>query len=1157
MSHHRAGLSRVLAAWLGAVGCAMACGDGLADLGVFDSPPDPCAAGEATMVSGSARFTVLTPALLRLEWSDSGRFEDRASLLVLNRRLPAPALTMHRDAGWLEIETKALRLRYREGAHFAEDSLSIELRTPIDGRTVVWHPGQSDAGNLGGTARSLDGCDGATVLEPGLLSRDGWVLIDDSPRAVFSALPANTGGAVTDVVGTLWPTARQPGVRDWYFLGYGREYARALQDFTRVAGRVPLPPAWTLGAWWSRYWRYSAGDFRELLAEFRQHDVPLDVLVLDMDWHLVKAWSGYTWNRELFPDPQAFLRWAHDEGLHVTLNLHPGFDIESFETRFADFASALGVDPATPKVKFEHGDARFAAAYLRHLLHPLERDGVDFWWLDFPPFWTKTTVAGVDALWWLNHLHWVDQQRRARVNPSAPRPLILSRWGGLGNHRHPLGFSGDTRSTWASLAFQPYFTATAGNVLAAWWSHDLGGHMPGPVDPELYVRWLQFGALSPLMRTHATSSPQAERRIWAFESRFFEAGRAAYRLRYELLPYIAAAARSCYQTGLPLCRPLYYEWPDEPRAYQTPNEYLFGPDLLVVPVVAPGNPTSGAARVRVWLPTGHWIDWFTGERRTGPAEFTTLAPLDRVLLYVRDGAIIPTTRPQRNVSATMSGEWILNVFPAARSAITLPHDDGVSNAYRTGNGAQTEVRSEYDAASRRVTVHIVAGGGAALDGAPGHGVGGGGTRAGYELRVRSGAPPMAVRRDGVALRRGAERGAADWHFDAETFATVVPVRDIDQSSCSIEFEFEENAGATEALDTGLRAALQSLERAARALGERTPADVRGVLARWHAGLADGAAVTALAHDVLGRWDEHVRSLLAVRDAPEAADGVLMLLLGLDYDVTVGDVNDDARSATLAVRLSSTPPLGSPPPIRGRIEIEPPQFHRLDGNGVAGGEVPVGGRGFEVTRKLTWGAPVRTDRARVRIAFETPGRAITAIVEPVLFPSINAWWVIGPFDCPFAESLERVLPPERELDVTATYEGKNDKRIAWQKIERPLVAGASVTDEFAIDLNKVCGASDNAVAYALTYLHAPAAQEAVLALGSDDGVQVWLNGAEIHRKRLVRPYGARQDFVPLALRAGSNTLLLKVSQGAGGWGFGAHVEDAAGAPRLEIEPRLVP
>ncbi|MGE0481953.1 MAG: TIM-barrel domain-containing protein, partial [Phycisphaerae bacterium] len=535
-------ISRALAIGFWACTLSAARGDALADFGVFDSPPDPCAAGEATIVSGSARFTVLTPALLRLEWSESGAFEDRASLLVLNRRLPAPALRSHRDGGWLEIDTEDLRLRYREGAPFSEDTLSITLRTPIDGRDVTWRPGQRDTGNLGGTARSLDGCDGATALESGLLSRAGWVLIDDSSRAVFDALPAHAGGAVNEVVGAVWPTARPAGALDWYFLGYGRDYPRALYDFTRVAGKVPMPPTWALGAWWSRYWRYSAEDFRELLAEFRRHDVPLDVLVVDMDWHVAPAWSAYTWNRELFPDPAAFLDWAHDEGLHVTLNLHPGFDVEAFEARYREFADALGVDPAsTPKLKFEHGDPRFAAAYLRHLLHPLERDGVDFWWLDFPPFWTQTAVDGVDALWWLNHLHWVDQQRRARATPKAVRPLILSRWGGLGSHRYPLGFSGDTRSTWASLAFQPHFTSTAGNVLQAWWSHDLGGHMPGPVDPELYVRWLQFGALSPLMRTHATSSPQAERRIWAFDEQYFEAGRGAYRLRQELLPYIAAA----------------------------------------------------------------------------------------------------------------------------------------------------------------------------------------------------------------------------------------------------------------------------------------------------------------------------------------------------------------------------------------------------------------------------------------------------------------------------------------------------------------------------------------------------------------------------------------------------------------------------------------
>ncbi len=154
-------------------------------------------------------------------------------------------------------------------------------------------------------------------------------------------------------------------------------------------------------------------------------------------------------------------------------------------------ARAMGIDPATKQyVKFDIVNPRFAENYFKILHHPLEQQGIDFFWLDWQQEGT-TGLAGLNPTFWLNYVHSTDMERRGK------RPLIYHRWGGLGNHRYQIGFSGDTISTWESLTFQPYFTATAANVGYGYWSHDIGGHMPGKVDPEMYTRWVQFGAFSP------------------------------------------------------------------------------------------------------------------------------------------------------------------------------------------------------------------------------------------------------------------------------------------------------------------------------------------------------------------------------------------------------------------------------------------------------------------------------------------------------------------------------------------------------------------------------------------------------------------------------------------------------------------------------------
>ena len=520
-----------------------------------------------------------------MEWSEDGKFEDRASLVFINRRLPVPPYRTRDEAGWLVLETDRISLKYRKGSGlFAADNLQASFA--LSGQKIAWTPGTEDRGNLRGTIRTLDGVKGETPLDAGLLSRDGWVLVDDSQRPLF------------DASDWPWVVARPPGKRqDWYLFAYGHDYRTALQDFTRVAGPIPMPPRFAFGAWWSRYWAYTDEEFKDLVRQFREHDVPLDVLVIDMDWHPtfgVKwwenkkdqsghtlGWTGYSWNPNYFPDPANFLGWLHQQGVKTTLNMHPASGVQPHEAAYPQMARAMGIDPATQKyVPFDIAGKKFARNYFDMLHHPLEKQGVDFFWLDWQQEPT-TSTPGLNPTWWLNYAHYTDMEREGK------RGLILHRWGGLGNHRYQIGFTGDTISVWESLAFQPYFTATAANVAYGYWSHDIGGHMPGVVTPELYTRWVQFGAFSPMLRTHTTKNPDSERRIWAYPLEYADAMRQALVMRYALIPYLYTSARKSYETGVSIVHPLYYDYPEMDEAYAFRDEYLYGDDLLVAPVLLP------------------------------------------------------------------------------------------------------------------------------------------------------------------------------------------------------------------------------------------------------------------------------------------------------------------------------------------------------------------------------------------------------------------------------------------------------------------------------------------------------------------------------------------------------------------------------------------
>ena len=220
---------------------------------------DPVADPRAVVTVGSARFTILTPQFIRMEWASDRTFEDHASLVFLNRRLPVPEFKTETspDGGAL-ICTTALKLLYaprKSDGKFTAENLSISFN--LGGKEIVWKPGMPDTGNLLGTTRTLDRVRGSDVqLEPGLISRDGWTVVDDSTRPLFDS--DDFSFPQGEQSPWPWVILRPAGDRqDWYFFGYGHDYRRALSDFTRVAGKIPLPPRFAFGAWWSRYWAYT------------------------------------------------------------------------------------------------------------------------------------------------------------------------------------------------------------------------------------------------------------------------------------------------------------------------------------------------------------------------------------------------------------------------------------------------------------------------------------------------------------------------------------------------------------------------------------------------------------------------------------------------------------------------------------------------------------------------------------------------------------------------------------------------------------------------------------------------------------------------------------------------------------------------------------
>jgi alpha-glucosidase len=744
---------------------------------------EPVAEPAAVVRAGHARFTVLTPELIRMEWAADDKFEDHASFVFLNRRLPVPRFTKKLSGHAVTIDTGKLHLVYRptgEGTGFTAADLTITLQ--VNGKTVTWRPGTHSTGNLQGTTRTLDGAQGAVRLaEPigeGLISREGWVLVNDiGPLFDSSDFNFSHGDPTTQP----WALPRPSGPRhDLYFFGYGHDYKRALGDYVRLAGRIPLPPRYAFGAWWSRYWAYSDQELRDLVTGFHQNSVPLDVLVIDMDWHKTfgkhfeiqdasghgKGWSGFSWDTALFPDPRDFLTELHREGLQVTLNLHPASGVQPWEDAYPQFARNMGIDPATQQyVPFDLTNRKFAQNYVDLLLHPLEAQGVDFWWLDWQQG-NNTQVAGVNPTWWLNYIHFTEQEHEGK------RPLLFHRWGGLGNHRYQIGFSGDTISSWDSLAFQPWFTATAANVGYAYWSHDIGGHLPGVVEPELYLRWIQFGTFSPILRTHTSKNAGGERRIWAYPEPYSDLMRASFQLRYAMEPYVYTEARRTFDTGVAFLRPLYYDSPEAPEAYTAKNEYLFGEVMLVAPVVHPVDAATGLATEQLWLPAGDWIEWSSGKHFHGPLTLDRSYAIDQVPVFLKAGSIVPMQPPMLYTGERPVDPLILSIFPLAdgqTSHYTVYEDSGHAEDYQRNVGtAWTDVTATQSGEELTVTVAPIRGGYPGMS-----------PVRGYELRLPADWPSASVTANGASLQFTLDARQPGWRFEGNTLTTIVTVAPAD------------------------------------------------------------------------------------------------------------------------------------------------------------------------------------------------------------------------------------------------------------------------------------------------------------------------------------------------------------------------------------------
>ena len=665
---------------------------------------------------GDFRVTVLSDRLFRIE-HDAGRiFCDEATEAVWFRDMPPVPFTAEEDGDVLRVKTEKAELVLCEELEKSHVILGGR-KIPLDNEE-----------NLRGTYCTLDNCEGGNnidwqgkrppqpiELDMGVASKNGVAVLDYTKSSVL----LENGMVVKDRRDDL----------DIYVFAYGHDYRAAVRAFYMICGNTPKLPRYALGNWWSRYYAYTEQKYLNLLDRMEERGVPITVATVDMDWHWntqnieekpgidakmpmsertgknreyyggYSGWTGYSWNTNLFPDYKRFLKKLHERGCAVTLNLHPADGVRWFEDMYAEMAREMGMDPETEKrVSLDFTDDKWINAYFKVLHKPYEHDGVDFWWIDWQQG-PRAKAAGIDIMWVLNHYHTLD-------NGKEKTPLILSRYSGLGAHRYPLGFSGDTHATWKTLEYLPYFTATASNIGFTWWSHDIGGHMRGNNDSELYTRFVQYGVFSPINRLHCTSAEYCTKEPMAQMGGAGLIAEEFMRLRHALIPYIYSAMLDTNEKGKALIEPMYYDYPEKGAAYEAKNQYMFGTELLVAPVTSPGD-EKGLARTKVWLPEGKWTDIFTGDVYEGGRWVDTVRFMESIPVFAKAGAIVPLDARKNTNSIAEPDKLKVMVFNG-NGAYTLREDGGETRfASKAEEGKQTlAFVADEGTVGRRVTLEF-------------------------------------------------------------------------------------------------------------------------------------------------------------------------------------------------------------------------------------------------------------------------------------------------------------------------------------------------------------------------------------------------------------------------------------------------------------------
>lgn len=609
---------------------------------------------EAVFRGKKYRITILSELLVRLEYSESGSFEDRPTELAKFRNFDVPKFEIQNDDRYLTIKTSYFTLTYEKEKPMVGNKFSPDkyLKVSLNDTDRLWYFTQVEARNFKSTASSIDESLEMPKLEKGLYSTDGFVSIDDSKSLIF-----NADGSVGK---------RSDERIDTYLFMYKKDFGFCLKNYYQLTGYPPLIPRYALGIWWDKKDAYNADQIYSLIDKFKRNSIPLSVLVLS------NALDQFgVLNNNAFGDFRSLVNDLHNDSIKVGTTL----DLNKVNIKQGD---------AINSIPFNVYDKSFLINYLNTSVLPLYKSGVDFTNIEFDN-------KDLYALRMMNYYFY-----KYNESVSQKRALILSKNGLIASHLYPVSDSGETMIDWKVLKFLPLYNSTSSNIGLTWWSHAVGGFKGGVEEAELYTRYVEFSTYSPIFRFASKSGRYYKREPWKWDVKTLKIVKDYTLMRHKLIPYLYSEAYKYAKTGLPIIQPLYYKYPelyDEPT-YK--NEYSFGPELFIAPITEKKDAIMNRTVVKLFLPTGMWYDFTTGKKYPGGKRYISFYKDENYPVFARSGGIIPLACLKENINSTSNPDELeIHIFPGKNNTYKLYEDDGETNEYKNGKYNITEIDYNY------------------------------------------------------------------------------------------------------------------------------------------------------------------------------------------------------------------------------------------------------------------------------------------------------------------------------------------------------------------------------------------------------------------------------------------------------------------------------